>query len=242
MNVIDENTVNSDLLKEKENEEAEKNGEEVFPASPLKSEKAVRSEDQRQAESFIKKLQRFAILGWFLFFIVFAVLLASYFLGVVLPKPLLVVDSEGRVMGQIDFLEPVKRLDAEIITGGMRFLDFYLSLNSETIFDDYTIATGMMGPDLLEESKRLISEDGYLQKIAIAKSRSHIAFDQEEHPPEIISRGEQETAVRYQGVLTMFQENNAPVQNPFNITLFMKIHPSTSLRRSGIEITALHDN
>ncbi len=234
MDITDEKPVDLEVLEEIE--------EEVLPVSPDNSEKAVQHEDAQQAGSFIQKLQRYAILGWFLFFVVFAVLLGSYFLGAILPKPLLVVDSEGRVMGQIDFLEPVKRLDEEVISGGARFLGFYLSMNSETIFDEYTVATSMMGPDLIEESKRLISEDGYLHKIAVAKSRSHIEFDQEEHPPEIIRRDEQEAVVRYQGILTMFHANDAPVLNPFDITLFMKIHPSTSLRRSGIEITAIHDN
>ncbi|MFQ5588172.1 MAG: hypothetical protein ACE5F7_04970 [Nitrospiria bacterium] len=221
---------------------SEQNKDEIPPSPPPKRERAVGVAAHGQAGSFLMRLQRYAVLGWFLFFLVFVILVGSYFLNTFLPKPLLVVDSEGRVIGDIDFLEPVKRLDEEIISGGMRFLDFYLSMNSHTIFDEYAVATSMMGPELLEEIKRLITEDGYLHKIATANTRSDIEFDQEENPPEIIKRGEHESAVRYRGTLTMFHKNEEPVKDPFDITLFMKFHPSTSLRRSGIEITAIHDN
>ncbi len=208
---------------------------------PSKRQQSVEIEAHGQAGSYMVRLQRYAVSGWILFVIMFVVLLASYFLNVILPKPLWVVDSEGRLIGEIDFLAPVQRLDEEIISAGGRFLGFYLSLNSETIFDEYTVATSMMGPELLEGVKKMISEDGYLQKIASADTRSTIEFD-EENPPVIIQRGKNETAVRYRGELTMFHRNNPPQKDPFNITLFMKLQPSTSLRRSGIEITAIHDN
>jgi len=225
--------IDLDILPEQEKDTA--------ASSPVPIEKKVAIEAHGKPGSWMLRLQRTAVLGWVFFFITFVVLIASYFVGVVMPKPLLVVDSDGRLIGEIDFLEPVQRLDEEVISGGGRFLGFFLSLNSHTIFDDYAVATSMMGKELLKKVKKMILEDGYLQKIASANTRSDIEFDKE-NPPEIIQRGDNESSVRYRGILTMYHKNDPPQKDPFNITLYIKFHPTTSLRESGIEITDVYDN
>ncbi len=234
MSEISENSVALDLLKE--------SSEAIPQSSPVKIEKSALLKVHGETGWLIVRLQRYALLGWSLFFILFVVLIGSYFLNTFLPKPLLVVDSEGRVMGEIDFFDPVKRLDEELLAGGMKFLSFYLSVNSETIFDDYSIAMNMMTLELLEQAKVSVVEDGYLAQIEQAKSRSHIEFSEGENVPKIIQRGDEESSMRLQGTLTVFPAAGSPQITPFDITLFLKVVPSTTLRRSGIEISAIHDN
>ncbi len=128
------------------------------------------------------------------------------------------------------------------MSAGKRFLSFYLSMNSETIFEDYAIAMNMMEKPLFDQTKENIQKDGYLARISKARSRSHIEFEKGEDGTRIIERKELESTSRYKGVLTIFPLEGPPVESPYDITLFMKAVPSTSLRTSGIEITAIHDN
>lgn len=209
---------------------------------PNKIEKSDYLKAHGETGWLIVRLQRYALLGWGLFFVLFFVLLGSYFLNMILPGPVMVVDNEGQFIGEVDFFEPVKRHDDELKRAGRKFLSFYLSMNSETIFEDYAIAMNMMTAELLEQTKENIGKDGYLAQISKARSRSHIQFDKGEEGTQIIERKGPQSSSRYKGTLTVFPFDGVPVESPFNITLFMKAVPSTSLRSSGIEITAIHDN
>ncbi|MFQ5543521.1 MAG: hypothetical protein ACE5FY_04110 [Nitrospiria bacterium] len=220
----------------------QKNKENVPLSAPPRIERNDLIKAHGQTGWLILRLQRYALLGWGLFFVLFFILLGSYFLNMVLPKSVMVVDNEGQYIGDVDFFEPVKRHDDELISAGKRFLSFYLSMNSETIFEDYAIAMNMMEKSLLDQTKENIKKDGYLARISKAGSRSHIEYKLGEDGTRLIERKALESSSRYKGVLTIFPLEGPPVESPFNITLFMKAVPSTSLRKSGIEITAIHDN
>jgi len=220
----------------------DENKDDVTLSSPAKIEKNDLLKVHGQTGWLIIRLQRYALLGWGLFFVLFFILLGSYLLNMVLPRAVMVLDSDGQYIGDVDFLEPVRRHDDELMSAGKRFLSFYLSMNSETIFEDYAIAMNMMEKPLFDQTKENIQRDGYLARISTARSRSHIEFKQGEDSTQLIARKALESSSRYKGVLIIFPSEGPPVESPFDITLFMKAVPSTSLRKSGIEITAIHDN
>ncbi len=236
MSQLAEDAVNLDSVEERIDDADD------APISLPKFEKSELLKAHGQSGWLIIRLQRYALLGWSLFFVLFLVLLGSYFINMVLPKPVMVVDNNGQYIGEVDFFEPVKRHDDELMSGGKRFLSFYLSMNSETIFEDYAIAMNMMEEGLSNRTKENIVKDGYLAKISKARSRSHIEFEGGEEGVRIIERKDLQSSSRFKGILTVFPFGAPPVESPFDITLFMKAVPSTSLRRSGIEITAIHDN
>ncbi len=78
------------------------NRENVSLSAPAKIEKNNLLKAHGQTGWLIVRLQRYALLGWGLFFVLFFILLGSYFLNMVLPRPVMVVDSEGQYVGDVD--------------------------------------------------------------------------------------------------------------------------------------------
>jgi len=216
--------------------------EDSYASGPSRITKSELLKAHGEAGWLMVRLQRYALLGWALFGVLFVVLIGSYTLNLLLPKPVMVVDQNGQYIGDVNFLAPLKRQDDELMSTGKRFLSFYLSMNSETIFEDYAIAMNMMEKPLFEQTRNNIQKDGYLARISKARSRSHIQFDADEAATHLIERKGLSASSRYKGTLTVFPLEGSPIESPFDITLFMMAIPSSSLRTSGIEITAIHDN
>ena len=92
----------------------------------------------------IVRLQRYALLGWAVALLLALLLIGFVVLDKVTPTPVLAVDAGGRVLGSFEYLSPQARSDEEVKSAAKHFLQHYLSLNSETIFEDYTVALNMM--------------------------------------------------------------------------------------------------
>lgn len=190
----------------------------------------------------ILRLQRYALLGWALFLITFSVLAIKYVITGLLPTPILVVDTAGRILGKVDFFDATARSEEEILAGGMHFLTNYMSMNSETIFEDYANAVNMMGKPLRERTLRTVKEDRYLLQIQGAGSRSRLEFAKGEDRPKILERSGQKSTLRLRGKLIVYPKDGKEAEHPFDVTLFTASIPRTTLTTQGIEIEDIRDN
>lgn len=188
----------------------------------------------------IRTLQRYALLGWALFFFVliahFIILFASTFS----PRPVVAVDASGKVLGTMEYLSPTARSDAELIAASMRFATLYMSLNSATIFDDYAEAMNMMGPELLAQTRVFLKSNDYLTQISRTKARSWLEFSQND-PARVVTRNGLNAQVRLSGNI-VFDAGQGPVSKPFDITLETEAVARNTSNTSGLIINSRKDN
>ena len=126
----------------------------------------------------IVRLQRYTLLGWFLFSLLSVVFVVYVLVAASRPVPVIAVDESGRVLGSFEYLNPAMRSDLEISNGAKHWLQYYYSLNSKTIFEDYTSALNMMDESLRQSKLKEVIELNYLKKIENANTRSHIEYAQ----------------------------------------------------------------
>ena len=188
----------------------------------------------------VRRLQRYALLGWGLFFFVlcmhFLIVLASSFS----PRPVVAVDSAGRVLGSFEYLKPATRSDEEIIAASMRFAALFMSLNSATIFEDYAEAMNMMGPELLGITQESLKTGNYLSRVANARSRSWLEFAPKDGA-RVVARSGLNAQVRLTGNIVV-DAGVGPISKPFDITLETEAVARNTANTSGLMILSRKDN
>jgi hypothetical protein len=190
----------------------------------------------------IRRLQRYALLGWVLFFIMLFLHFVSELASNFMPRPILAVDASGRILGNIEYLNAGTRSDDEIIAASKRFASSYMSLNAATIFDDYAQAMNMMSDELLATTQQSLKTDNYLARVAAAKARSWLEFSQQDGA-RIVERHGLTAQVRLAGNIVIDGGGkDGVVSKPFDMTLTTESVARNTLNTSGIKIVTRKDN
>jgi len=190
------------------------------------------------AGSLVLVLRRYALLGWVLFFIT-----AGYHALYVLvktsqPIPVLTFDSQGRLLGQIDYVDPMQRADNELLADTKYFLIHYLSANSATIYDDAAIALTMMSDELRKKKLEQYKLTNQLKLIEQADVSSRVVFAREgEKKPAVIWRRDGKAAVRLGGQVRVGKDT----ENDFFVELTLRLVPRTLENAHGIEVIDIRD-
>lgn len=188
----------------------------------------------------VRRLQRYALLGWFLFFITAGLHFLIVFASTFSARPVVVVDESGRVLGALEYLKPTTRTDQEIVAASMRFATLFMSLNSATVYEDYAEAMNMMGPELLGITQQAIKTDNYLARVENAKARSWLEFAQNDGA-RIVERRGLNAQVRLTGNIVI-DAGTGPVAKPFDITLETEAVARNTTNTSGLIILTRKDN
>lgn len=196
----------------------------------------------------IRRLQRYALLGWVMFVGVFLLFFVTVIISTFAPRPVVTVDQSGKVIGSLEYLKPDTRSDDELIAASKRFTTLFLSLNSETIFDDYAEAMNLMGGKLREETESFIrksTEEGeggnYLGRVAAAKAHSWIEFKPD--AIKIIERKGMGATVRLVGnIMIELGDKGGTASHPFDLTLGVETVARNSLNTSGFVFVSRKDN
>ena len=187
----------------------------------------------------VRRLQRYALLGWALFFLVLILHFLLILAGTLAPRPVVAVDAAGHVLGTFEYLAPSTRSDDEIIASGKRFAVLFMSLNSATVFEDYAEAMNMMGPQLLAATELSLKSDNYLSRVAKARARSWLEFAP--NGVRITARSGLNAQVRLAGNI-MIDAGGGPVSKPFDLTLETQAVARNTTNTGGILILARKDN
>ena len=190
----------------------------------------------------IRRLQRYALLGWVLFFVVLFLHFVSEIASNFVPRPIVAVDASGRILGNIEYLNAGTRSDDEIIAASKRFASSYMSLNAATVFDDYAQAMNMMGDELLAATQQSLKADNYLARVAAAKARSWLEFSQQDGA-RLVERHGLTAQVRLVGNIVIDGGGkDGVVSKPFDITLTTESVARNTSNTSGIKIVTRKDN
>ena len=209
-------------------------------AKPAKVEANEILKKHGPAGWLVRRLQRYALLGWALFFIVLFMHFLIILLSTFAPRPVVAVDESGRILGTFEYLKPTTRSDQEIIAASKRFASLRLSMNSATIFEDYAEAMNMMAPDMQAAEQLSLKSTNYLAKVAAVKARSWLEFDQKDGA-RIITRNGLNAQVRLAGNI-VFDVGSGPTSKPFDITLETQAVARNTTNTSGLMILSRKDN
>jgi hypothetical protein len=128
-----------------------------------------------------------------------------------------------------------------LLAASQRFLHSYLSLNSDTIFEDYAEAMNMMSPDLQRITKESLKQDNYLARVQKAKTRSYLEFVQGSNAPTVLDRRDLDATVRLRGTI-LVEGQGGRVEKPFDSTLVVRAVPRTTNNTAGLMIIERRDN
>jgi hypothetical protein len=188
----------------------------------------------------VRKLQFYGMLGWILFFVTLGMFFLTTLVRSLAPQPVIAVDEAGRVLGVMEFLNPSSRSDEELKAASMRFAQLYLSLNSETVFEDYSAAMNMMSPELLKRTQDALKTDNYLARVLQAKSRSWLEFAQPDGA-KVVERHNLNAQVRLHGNIVV-DGTGGRVSQPFDMTLETQAVARNTNNTTGINILSRKDN
>ncbi len=187
----------------------------------------------------VRSLQQYGMLGWILFFILFLMFFVTIVVQKLAPQPVAVVNEAGQLVGTLEFLKPTTRSDQELKAASMRFAQLYMSLNSSTIFEDYSAAMNMMAPDFLAATQKALKEDNYLARVMQAKARSWLEFANPDGAIIVERRG-LNAQVRLRGNIVV--DGNGRVEKPFDVTLEVQAVARNTSNTSGLSILSRRDN
>lgn len=190
----------------------------------------------------VMRLRRYSLLGWVLFFVVLVLHFGLVAISSFVPRPVVAVDESGRVLGALEYLSPSSRSDGEIIAACKRFASGYMSLNADTIFDDYADAMNMMGGDMLAASEKSLAEDNYLARVKETGARSRLEFNIN-NGATVVSRQGLSAACRLVGnIVVDVGSKDGPTQRPFDVTFTAEIVARNSINTAGLKIVSRKDN
>jgi len=186
--------------------------------------------------SMVLRLQRFSLLGWFLFSFLLVTNIVVVTIDQIIPEPVIAVDEAGRVLGTFEFMDASQRTNEEILAGAIYFARNYVNVNSSTIFDDYAASVNMMSPEFAKKTLDDVRRTGYLTAIREGETQSRVKYARGKAAPEIIRREGLEAVVHLRGDIVVRHINGEQRPTPFDLTVFMKLVPRTTLSTHGLQI------
>jgi len=178
-----------------------------------------------------KQLERSNKILLFIIFVLILILGVVATLAVIMPKPLIVVDREtGEIIGE--YQTSAYRTNDELLGGAKRFLQYHLSFNADTVYDDFATAMNMMTDELKRKRFKYLKDFNVANEIVKAKSKSTLSFD----TVKIISKNQNVSFVEVKGDLIFLAGSTKDKRVPFHFILTLQNTPVSSLNTSGVKV------
>ncbi len=179
------------------------------------------------------RLGRYALAGWLCFLLALAAFFVYALIDALRPLPVLAVDSAGRVLGRFEYLSADARSDAEIIAAARYFAERYLSLNSQSIYEDYAAAMTMMADAQRQKTMQELQRTNYLSKVSRADTRSYLEY---RAAPKLASRDGPSAWVTLSGSMVIYARSDVATERHFDLALDLRVVPRTSFATSGVQV------
>lgn len=179
-------------------------------------------------EKRLENIIKFLIMLIFVFVLIFGL---CGVLFIMMPRPTIVVDRDtGDIIGE--YQTTAYRTDNEYLGGAKRFLNYHLSFNSETIYDDFANAMNMMTDDEKRNRFKYLKDSNLANTISAAKSKSTLEFK----TAKIINKITGICYIELKGNLIFLAGNTKDKRVPFHFILTVKPIPVSSINTAGIKI------
>ncbi len=208
-------------------------------AAPLSAKQLLQRHGP--AGGLILRLQRYALLGWGCFFALAIVFVGYALVAQLRPVPVIAVSEDGRMLGTVDYVDGTHRTEGELLAAARYFTQYYLSMNSATVFEDMALAMNMMETSLREQKLAEVKANDYLARIAAAETRAQVRFGEGAEQPQLIEQREEAARIRLRGQL-LLDGPGGRVESPFDVTVTLRPVARTPLATHGVAILNVEDN
>jgi len=154
------------------------------------------------------------------------------------PNQILVDYQTREIKGE--YRTSLFRTTEEMINGGVRFIEYYLSLNSGTIERDTYIALMMLSSERRKLQRQVMKKTNHVSRVLSAEAKSHV--DVHKDKTKVIYAKGNRMKVEYRGDVVI--DASKAVDNrriPFHLILDLEMVSITSKNTSGVEIVDYHE-
>lgn len=191
-----------------------------------------------QTGRLMVQLARQARAGWWLFGTTAVVVLVFAFMHWLIPRPVLVVDHAGRIVGEVTWRTPTVS-NRVVLRDCMQFASSFLSLNSATVFSDYAHALNAMTPQLRHRVLQHLRSSQYLAAARAAHAVSWVHFSRQAGKLRVLKRTAHHAVVRLSGTIIIVKADGRHTE-PFDLLLEVTLMSPSTRNRSGVEIASVH--
>jgi len=184
----------------------------------------------------MQRLARYAMLGWGLFgctALAFCLLAA---IAAWRTPPIIAVNREGMLLGHVQWLGAVQRSHSELVAASMRFIEDYLSVNSDTVVPDYVQALDMMAAPFRTVTVRALQKSAYIARVREAHLRSWVSFDKGHKRPRVVGASGPVARVHLSGVVHLALPSGQSRREAFSVMLTVTSVPRRSRDTAGVVI------
>lgn len=182
-------------------------------------------------------------LGLYLFFFLLIALITALTVisvaSIYKPSNQILVDYDTREI-KGEYQTTLFRTTDEMINGGIRWLEYYLSLNSGTIERDTYISLMMMSEEKRNERRDLIKKTNHVNRVKSANAKARVEVDKT-NIKVIVAKGSQ-MKIEYKGNVVI---DSSTVVNdkrvPFHLVVDLLMVGITMENTSGVEVVDYHE-
>src|SRR5690554_117223 len=182
-----------------------------------------------------------SILGWAVALIELAVIVGLVVFIALRPAPLMGVDENGYVVGQVIFDEPRLRSGEEVLADMKNFVRRCMTTSKQTVWEDIAVCINHLEPELAESRMQVYEESGELLKIeAYGCDRVEFNFDAANTGLTKHDRGDYLAEDLLTGTVACNDKKN-PDFKDFKVKLTAILTPRTDKKPLGIEVYSYED-
>ena len=195
-------------------------------------------------DNLVNELAKRSLFGWFVALIMFISLVASILYFTLKPIPLLGVDINGQVVGQVVFDEAKYRSKSTVLADVKKLVIKCLSISKATIYEDTEDCLAHFEPYYAELRVNRLLEDQSLNKIQLYGCiNTEFNFDEDFTEVVKLTRKDETFKAHAKGAIFCLDEGvskNNQSQN-FYVELDGILFPRTTDKPYAIEINILKD-
>jgi hypothetical protein len=192
-------------------------------------------------QDLLKSLRRTAWIGWSVAAILFIVVLVLVGVLVLRPTPLMGVDENGNVVGQVVFDEPRLRSSAQILSDMKGLARRCMTVSKISVWDDMEVCLNHVSDDIRNVMLETYEATGYLTRIEeYGCERVDFAFNDTNTGLTVHNRSDYYVEGVFEANVTCMDMGG---NTPENMKLSLKavLVPKTTLNPLGIKVIEYAD-
>jgi len=192
-------------------------------------------------QDLLKSLRRTAWIGWSVAAILFIVVLVLVGVLVLRPTPLMGVDENGNVVGQVVFDEPRLRSPAQILSDMKGLARRCMTVSKISVWDDMEVCLNHVSEDIRNVMLETYEATGYLTRIEeFGCERVDFAFDDKKTGLTVHNRSDYYVEGVFEANVTCMDMGGSQPES-MRLSLKAVLVPKTTLNPLGIKVIEYAD-
>lgn len=192
-------------------------------------------------QDLLSSLRRTALVGWIVAGILFVVVLILVGVLVLRPTPLMGVDENGNVLGQVVFDEPRLRSPAQILSDMKGLARRCMTVSKISVWDDMEVCLNHVSEDIRNVMLETYEATGYLTRIEeFGCERVDFAFDDKKTGLTVHNRSDYYVEGVFEANVTCMDMGGSQPES-MRLSLKAVLVPKTTLNPLGVKVIEYAD-